>query len=307
MLNQVADTGSVKFLPIWIIAVLVFFGSSSLSAGEVTQKYKGLTLNANLELADGKGFEDGVVLILHGFMAHNKMEIMRSSQQALLDNGYSSLAINLSLSVDNRHGYYGCDQPQRHVQDDAIGEVGSWIAWLRERGTKRVVLLGHSRGANQFMVYAGEKIDPEVSHMIFLAPGMGDEMEQAYFTRYGVSLDQTRTLVQTQMDTGRGDQLLQDIDMLGCPRATATADSFNSYYSKNNRFRQFEHYLPRSPVPTLIISGSIDERQPNIQKLVTPYLDGMHIQLAVIEGAGHFFRDFNIEEAMEAAIAFIDE
>lgn len=307
MFKRITSTSSVKYRSMWIVAVLVVFMWSNPGAEEVTQQFNGLTLNANLEMADGKSFEDGMVLILHGFMAHNKMEIMRSSQQALLDNDYSSLAINLSLSVDNRHGYYGCDQPQRHVQDDAIDEVGSWVAWLRERGTKRVILLGHSRGANQFMVYAVEKIDPEVSHMVFLAPGMGDEVEQAYFTRYGVSLDETRAQVQTQMDTGRGDQLLQNIDMMGCPRATATADSFNSYYSKNNRFRRFEHYLPRSPVPTLIISGSIDERQPNIQKLVTPYLEGMRIQLAVIEGAGHFFRDFNIEEAMEAAIEFIDE
>jgi pimeloyl-ACP methyl ester carboxylesterase len=295
-----------KILCRWLIAGLWLVACFPVTAEEVTHRFNGLTLNANIEMADGKSFDGGMVLILHGFMAHWDMEIIRSAQQALLDNDYSSLAINLSLSVDNRHGYYGCDQPQRHVQDDAIDEVGSWIAWLRERGTKRVILLGHSRGANQFMVYAAEEIDPEVSHMIFLAPGMGDEAEQAYFTRYGVSLDKTRTYVQAQINDGRGDQLLPDIDMLACPRATVTADSFNSYYSSNNRFRRFEHYLPRSPVPTLIISGSIDERQPNTQKLVTPYLDGMRIQLAVIEGAGHFFRDFNIEEAMEAAIEFID-
>jgi pimeloyl-ACP methyl ester carboxylesterase len=296
-----------KILCRWLIAGLWLVACFPVTAEEVTHRFNGLTLNANIEMADGKSFDGGMVLILHGFMAHWDMEIIRSAQQALLDNDYSSLAINLSLGVDNRHGYYGCEQPQRHVQDDAIDEIGSWIAWLRERGTKRVILLGHSRGANQFMVYAAEEIDPEVSHMIFLAPGMGDEAEQAYFTRYGVSLDKTRTYVQAQINDGRGDQLLPDIDMLACPRATVTADSFNSYYSSNNRFRRFEHYLPRSPVPTLIISGSIDERQPNTQKLVTPYLDGMRIQLAVIEGAGHFFRDFNIEEAMEAAIEFIDE
>ncbi|MDH3759698.1 MAG: alpha/beta hydrolase [Gammaproteobacteria bacterium] len=307
MLRRATELANGKKLLRWFSIGFILILCCPAAAEEVTHRFNGLTLNANLEMAGGKSFSDGVVLILHGFMAHNKMEVIRTSQQALLDNDYSSLAINLSLSVDNRHGYYGCDQPQRHVQDDAIGEIGSWIAWLRERGTKRVILLGHSRGANQFMVYAAEKIDPEVSHMIFLAPGMGDEAEQAYFTRYGVSLDKTRTYVQAQINDGRGDQLLSDIDMLACPRATVTADSFNSYYSRDNRFRRFEHYLPRSPVPTLIISGSIDERQPNTQKLVTPYLDGMRIQLAVIEGAGHFFRDFNIEEAMEAAIEFIDE
>jgi len=307
MLLRATELTLGKSLRRWLSLGLFLIVCCPAAAEEVTHRFNGLTLNASLEMADGKGFEDGMFLILHGFMAHNKMEIVRSAQQALLDNERSSLAINLSLSLDNRHGYHGCDRPQRHVQDDAIGEVGSWIAWLRERGTRRVVLMGHSRGANQLMVYAAEKIDPEVSHMVFLAPGMGDEIEEAYFTRYGISLDETRAYVQAQVDAGKGVQLLENIDTLACPRASITAQSFNSYYSKNNRFRQFGNYLPRSPVPTLIISGSIDERQPNTQKLVTPYLDGMRIQLAVIEGAGHFFRDFNIEEAMEAAIEFVDE
>jgi pimeloyl-ACP methyl ester carboxylesterase len=278
-----------------------------VGAEEVRQKFNGLTLNANLEMSGDKSFEDGMVLVVHGYLAHNKMEIIEAAQQALLDNGLSSLAINLSLSIDNRHGYHGCDRPHRHVQDDAIDEIGSWIAWLRERGTEQVILMGHSRGANQLMVYATEKIDPEVSHLVFLAPGMGDEIEQAYFVRYGSSLDETRAYVQGKMEAGNDGLLINDIDMMGCPRAMATAQSFNSYYSRNNRFRQFEYYLPRSPVPTLIISGSVDERQPNIEKLVTPYLDDKRVELAVIEGAGHFFRDFNIEEAMEAVIEFVDE
>lgn len=307
MITRKTRSGSMKFLPIWIVIGLVFFTGTNAEAEEVTHRFNGLTLNANLEMAEGKTFGDGMVLILHGYLAHNKMEVIRSAQQALLDNGRSSLAINLSLSIDNRHGYYGCDKPQRHVQDDAIDEVGSWIAWLRERGTSRVILMGHSRGANQLMVYAAEKIDPEVSHLVFLAPGMGDEVEQAYLARYGVSLDETRVYVQTQIDAGNGNRLLQGIDMLACPKSATTAFSFNSYYSENNKFWRFDDYLPRSPVPTLIISGSLDERQPNTQKLVMPYLDGMRIQLAVIEGAGHFFRDFNIEEAMEAAIEFVDE
>ena len=218
MFNPTICTRGFKFLSIWIAAGLVIFTCSNIRAEEVTQKFNGLTLNANLEMAESKSFEDGVVLILHGYRAHNNMEIIRSAQQALLDNDRSSLAINLSLSIDNRHGFYGCELPQRHIQDDAIDEVGSWIAWLRERGAKRVILIGHSRGANQLMVYAAEKIDPEVSHMVFLAPGMGDEAEEAYNTRFGASLDETRAYVQTKIDAGKGDQLLEDIDMLGCAK-----------------------------------------------------------------------------------------
>ena len=293
-------------LRLYLMVLLAGLLTQPVSAEEVTHKFNGLTLNAILEMAPGKSFEDGMVLILHGYMGHNRMEVIETAQASLLENEISSLAINLSLGIDNRHGYHGCDRPHRHVQDDAIDEVGSWIAWLRERGTKQIVLMGHSRGANQLMVYAVERNDPEVSHLVFLAPGMGDEVEKAYKIRYGISLNETRAHVNKQMETGSGDKMLEDIDMLGCPRATVSAQSFVSYYSRGNRFWRFEYYLPRSPIPTLVISGSIDERQPNIVQLITPYLDDQKVQLVVIEGAGHFFRDFNIDEAMEAAIDFVD-
>ncbi len=58
------------------MGMLLLFASVSLQAKEVTQQYLGLTINANLELADGKALQDGVVLILHGTMAHNLMEIV---------------------------------------------------------------------------------------------------------------------------------------------------------------------------------------------------------------------------------------
>ena len=62
--------------PSVIIGVLLLVTFIPLQAKEVTQQFRGLTINANLELADGKTLEDGVVLILHGTMAHNRMEII---------------------------------------------------------------------------------------------------------------------------------------------------------------------------------------------------------------------------------------
>ena len=61
------------------------------------------------------------------------------------------------------------------------------------------------------------------------------------------------------------------------------------------------------PIPTLIVTGSRDEVEPNIVEDLAPYADGRRIRIDVIENAGHFFQDFNIEEAVEAAVEFIDE
>ena len=291
-----------------ILCFILLSTSNLIQAQEVTQQFNGLTLNANLEMAEGKGFDDGMVLILHGLTAHNKMEVIQTAQQVLLDNNRSSLAINLSLSIDNRHGFHDCSLPQRHIQDNAVYELNAWVAWLRERGTQQVTMIGHSRGANQMMVYAVENLDPGVTHLVMMAPGLGNNnVQQIFQERYGYLVDEPLAMAYKQISTGKGDDLMKGIDTLACPKADVTANSFVSYYSKNNKFREYGKYLSKASIPTLIITGTEDDRQPDIVKLMKPYTGTENIRVSVIEGAGHFFRDLNMDEAMETAIEFIDE
>ena len=51
---------------------IIAFGMSAVAAEakEVTFQHKGLTLNANLELAVDKTLADGVILITYGGLAH---------------------------------------------------------------------------------------------------------------------------------------------------------------------------------------------------------------------------------------------
>lgn len=78
------------------------------NAKEVTLPYKGLTLNANLELATGKKITEDVILITHGGLGHYGMEVITYLQKLLKDRGYNTLAINLSLGLNHRHGMYDC-------------------------------------------------------------------------------------------------------------------------------------------------------------------------------------------------------
>jgi pimeloyl-ACP methyl ester carboxylesterase len=289
------------------LGMLLLIVSVSLQAEEVTQQYRGLTINANLELADGKALEDGVVLILHGMMAHNRMEIIEASQQALLDNDHSSLAINLSLRLDNRHGFYDCSLPLRHISDEALDELDAWVAWLRKKGVNWITIMAHSRGANQAMVFAVERKHPEVTHLVLLAPNTNPSPKPQYVARYGETFDESLALVQKQIDAGKGGELIDNLDFSYCPKARVSADSFYSYNRLDDRFRQFPLYLSKMPIPTLIITGTRDELVPSIAKDVAPFIDGKRIRLGVVEDAGHFFRDFNIEEAIEASVEFIAE
>ena len=288
-----------------ILCFILLSASNLIQAKEVTQQFNGLTLNANLEIAEGKGFDDGMVLILHGMMAHNKMELVAASQEILLDNERNSLAINLSLSRDNRHGFFDCTWSHRHKQEDAVEELGNWVKWLRQQGVSDITLMAHSRAANQSMVYAAENLDPEVTRLVMLAPG-ADDVKEPYEDRYGSVFDNNVNLMQQNIASGTGAELVKDIDFWFCPKASITAESFISYYGHESKFRQFHQYLPRIPIPTLVITGTQDERQPRIKKHVGPFVDDKRLFLVEIENAGHFFRDLNIEEAMEAMIEFME-
>jgi pimeloyl-ACP methyl ester carboxylesterase len=307
MLKSIQLHKSGKWWLICIAALILFLNTAlPVQANEFTMPYKGLTLNANLELAEGKTLQDGVVIVLHGSMAHNRMEIIEASQQALADNDQSSLAINLSLGVDNRHGFYDCSLPHRHTSEGGVDELGAWVAWLREKGVAGIVIMAHSRGANQAMVYAVEAKNPAVTHLVLIAPNTSPPKPQ-YEARFGEIYDENIERVQKQIDAGKGGELIENLDFLYCPRASVSADSFNSYNGVDDKFRQFQMYLPQVQIPTLIVTGTRDEIEPDIVEDLAPYADGRRIRIGVIENAGHFFQDFNIEEAVEAAVEFIAE
>jgi pimeloyl-ACP methyl ester carboxylesterase len=297
---------SEKVIFLSVAGMLLLTSAIAVDAKEVIQQFNGLTLNANLELAEDSGeFPDDVVLIVHGLMGHNRMEIIDTAQQALLDNGRNSLAINLSLGVDNRKGFLVCDTPHRHLQDNAVSEISAWVAWLRERDVKEIVLLSHSRGANESMIYAATQLDTEITHLVMLAPGV-DDSKQHFENRYGKTFDQTLERMKKEQDAGRGDQLVKNVDFWSCPKATVTPDSFVSYYGENSRFRKFETYIPKIKIPLLVVNAGADELVPNIEANLAKFVDGVRLRLVTIEGSGHFFLDFNIEEAVEAIIEYLD-
>lgn len=285
-----------------VMTILLAFGS--LQAKEVSQQHRGLTLNANLEIAEGKDFKDGMVLILHGILGHNKMELVATSQQILLENEMNSLAINLSLSRSNRHGFFDCTWPHYHQQDDVFEELNLWVDWLRKKGVSKIALMGHSRGSNQSMVYAAEHLDPTVTHLVLLSPG-ADDVRETHEKRYGSVLNATADLMQEMIKSNKGEELIDGVDFWFCPKATVTANSYLSYYGEMSKFREFQTYIPQIPVPTLIITGTMDERFPNVRKNIRPFIDNKRIYSSEIENAGHFFRDLNLEEAVETMIDFL--
>lgn len=289
-----------------VSAVALGCAAVAVEAKEVTLRHKGLTLNANLELAAGKKLTDGAILITHGTLAHRGMETIVYLQNLLKEKGYNTLAINLSLGLDNRHDMYDCKVTHRHRHADAADEIGAWMDWLKKQGTKRVAVMGHSRGGAQTALYAVERDNPLVKAVVLYAPATRDPARDAagYQERYKKPLAPLLEQAQTLVKAGKGSTVLEHTDLLYCPDTSVTADAFVSYYEPDPR-QDTPTLIPKIKKPTLVVVAGNDEVVVGLDKKVAPLADGKRVQMKVVDGADHFFRDLYADDAVEMTVAFL--
>jgi pimeloyl-ACP methyl ester carboxylesterase len=284
----------------------LFFCLSALAlnavAAEVKIQHHGLTLNAQQELASGKTLKDGVALILHGTVSHNRTELIEGLQKQLAERGHNSLAINLSLGRNDRHGAYDCALPSRHTHSDAVDEIGAWMAWLKTQGAGPVTLVGHSRGGNQIAWFAAERPSPAIHKVVLIAP-------QTWPVGYAATMYQKRYKTDlapllARMSKADANALIGSTDFLYCAKTQVSAGSFVNYYTEDRRF-DTPSLLGKIKAPVLVIAADVDEVVPGLIEAVQAKADGTRVQLKVLSGADHFFRDLYTEDAVEAIHSFI--
>ncbi len=298
-------------MPGYALALCVVLAAPPLRAEEVTIQHNGLTLNADLNLAEGKTIEDGVILFAHASLQHNRMEIVRVFTEQLRDAGFSTLAFTFSAGLDNRRGPYDCATPHRHTIEGRIQEIGLWVDWLKNRGASQITLAGHSGGANRTGQYIVASGDPIIRKVVLFAPGTGDDFARSpegYSARYRTDLNIILKRVRTLIDAGKGDAFMDDTDILFCPRTKVSANSFFSFYGPTSQQSHIIPWLMKNlPKPTLLVAASEDNIAPDLARMVEPFVDGKRLRLVVIEGCGHFFRDLCADDAVEAAVEFLRE
>lgn len=276
-------------------------------AGEepVQVKMGDMAANGHLVTADGKSLADGVVLMVHGTLAHGRMEIMQALQTGLAERGVNSLAITLTLGLDNRSGMYDCGTPHRHRHADAVDEIAGWVAWLKQKGAGSITLLGHSRGGAQAAWYAAEKLDPAVRTVALVAPMRWDAADDAaaYKARYGKDLAPLLQKAEALVTAGKATEAMAGVDFIYCPGATVTAESFLGYYAAEPR-RDTPTLLPKIAPPVLVVAAGNDQVVAGLPEAVQPLADGERVRLKVIDGSDHMFLDFSADEAAEAVAAF---
>ena len=255
-----------------------------------------LTLNGNLIAAEDK--QQTAFLILHGTWAHAVMELPATLQGLLEDEGYASLAITLSLGINDRQGFFDCKSPVAQEHGAAIDELHAWYLFLREKGYSNVVLIAHSRGGAQAALYQQRYPQDKLAALVLLAPmnwQQGIEAK-AYHDKYGVNLNEQ--LAQAEQYRQAGKALFTPPAILYCEKTPVSPHSFISYYSALPE-KNTPVLLANTPIPTVVYLGSEDPLSLRFAKQQGLFVNNKNMTVVNINGAGHFFRDLYADELIE--------
>lgn len=289
-----------------LIALLLLLPVTA-AAENVSLKHNSITLNANLEKADS--WPAGpMALITHGTLFHNKSEMMVALQDLLLEKGISTLAINLGLGIDNRGpAPYDCAVPHTHKHADAIDEINSWAQWLKSQGVTGLSVIGHSRGGSQTALFAAEHDSDLIKSVALIAPMTWDSQKEikGYKTRYKKDLPPLLEKARTMAASGEGGKQIKPLDFIYCEQSSASADSLLSYYEDDMR-KDTTAMLNKVGKPVQVYIGTDDKLIEGLAQRLQPLIDKGKVELVVIEGSDHFFRDLYIEDVADMIGDFIN-
>lgn len=297
-------TKLARFLSTLLLSTLIFVPIAA--AERVSLEHDGLTLVAHLQQVAPP--EDGVVLILHGTLAHGRMEMLAAIQDLLAEQSINSLAVNLSYGIDDRTGMFECDRPVTHGLGAHFAELDAWLAWLSAEGYGPVVLLGHSRGGNQVARFYADQAPEAVAGLILVAPGTYDpEQAAANFAEQAglpllTRLDQARELL--RMD--QAETLMSEGRFLYCAELAVSPEAFLGYYEPNPA-HDTPTVVAGLAIPTLVIIGSEDTVVADLPERMAEVPARDNLAVVTIDGADHFFRDFFADDVVEAVVEFIGQ
>ncbi|WP_341894155.1 alpha/beta hydrolase [Ferrovibrio terrae] len=272
---------------------------------------EGRGLDGELTLAPGKTAKDGLLILVHGTLAHNRMEIMQAQQALLAERGLSTLAVSLSLGISDRKGMYDCTQPHRHSNAQAASEIAAWIDWAAKAGATKIGILGHSRGAAQVAFYAataGGKLPAAVQKIVLAGPTTFDRTRAAseFKARFKADFAPVIGKAEALVAGGKGAEMMAVPGFMYCPNATVAAASFADYHAADGR-NDTPSQMAKLPRPTLVVVAGGDEIVTDLPQRLQALPKLAHLRSITVDGADHFFKDLYGEDLADAVAGFWKE
>lgn len=288
------------------LLAMLWLMTFDLTAAEVQIRHDGLALNGRLFQPEERGLSNGVVLIVHDTLTSNDADGIAGLQSHLLHHGLASLAINLTLGVDDRRGPYDCARPHFHRHQDAVGEIAAWMEWLARSAPNGVTLVGYGRGANQVAQYAVKFADDRLRGVVMAAPMLFDRarIASAYESRSEFPLDPITRHARDLVIKRKSRELLYQIAFLNCTQSDVSAGSVLSYYAED-RNQHTPYLLPSIAQPVLVVAAGSDPQVKQLVQEVAPLADGEHLQLQMVEEADARFDGNTAEQLAKAVVRFV--
>jgi pimeloyl-ACP methyl ester carboxylesterase len=292
----------------WIIMLAVLAPIGGARAEAVSHEYLGLTVVGNLQLAADKTLKDhGAVVLVHDSLAHHTDATIVKLQSALAGKGVNSVAISLSLGMNQRKGAFDCTHEHDHRHGDASDEIVAWVEWLQGQGASRVSIVGHGRGATQAALSAAERQDMGLNRLVLANPPSvtplvtGARYQQQFGQPLTPVLDQARKLV----EDGEGDTLLNVPGFLTCTKARTTAAAFVDYYGGDNR-QDIVSLLPELKQQTLVVVAGNDPSAREFEKTLSLFTASGKVVQQTVTGADGGFTGGSGEQLADLIAKFIN-
>lgn len=181
-------------------------------------------------------------------------------------------------------------------------DVAAWVDWAAARGYRRIVLAGHSLGANKVIRYLSARPDPPVDRFLLLSPANVRHLAAQ-------ASPAERALVRRMLDAGRGAERLP-FELLGwIPCIADTAGDWlfsdlldNVHPEPDGDFSQ----VSRIGIPGALLIGSFDvfaggEPVAFLRNITAHFPDPARNRLVVIPGTGHTYQGKARETAARVA------
>jgi pimeloyl-ACP methyl ester carboxylesterase len=186
------------------------------------------------------------VLLLHGFLQTRTFPTVATLARGLNDAGYSVLSPTLSLGIPNRQKSLACEAVHTHGLDDDVAEIARWVGWLKSRGHRSIVLLGHSFGSMQLLAYLAARPDSAVKAYV------GTSLVEAQIG------DSARgpLIADLERQVQRSERALVNQPLSFCRSYPSTPEALLSYVRWDPA--RTLAALKQAPVGTWLIMGSAD-------------------------------------------------
>ena len=248
-------------------------------------------LPANAEYLIGERSKPAV-LLLHGFLQTRDFPTVTTLARGLQDAGYTVLSPTLSLNIPNRTQSLACEAVHKHSMDEDVAEIGRWVDWLKSQGYRSIVLVGHSFGSLQLLVYLSTHPDPAVKAYIgasLVEAQIGPASRPALIARLEDRIRNKQRALVTQT-------------LSFCSKYTSTPDGLLSYVRWDQP--RVLAALRQTPVRVQLIMGDADSL---LGQGWIKVLQHVQIPMVIVHGGSHFMDGEHEFDLLDHTLKFLED